>query len=135
MKTKLLKLVHELSEITARETKLLDALDLPRAGAMVTEKFDALRALQDAYREIAENSEAKAAADDTALREAIETLERRGDANRAAIERGLNLQMRLIQTIVRAVPRARAAAAPVYRADGSQLPPRPPEAYTFVARM
>ena len=43
--------------------------------------------------------------------------------------------MRLIETIAQAVPRGRAAEAPVYQPDGSQVPARPPEAYAFMSRM
>ena len=57
------------------------------------------------------------------------------EMNRTAIERGVALQMRVIQAIATAVPRARAAEAPVYQPDGSKAPPRPPEAYAFLSRM
>ena len=69
------------------------------------------------------------------LRESVRRMAAAAEANRAAIERGLALQMRLIQAIAQAVPRARAEEAPVYQPDGSQVPARPPEAYAFLSQM
>jgi hypothetical protein len=132
----LIDLIARLSDIIARETLLLDALELPKAGALVGEKLSALKALQAAYMELEQSADKPDDAErEAALGSAIQLLERLGEANRAAIERGLALQMRLIQTIVQAVPRARAAQAPVYQHDGRQLPPRPPEAFAFLSRM
>ena len=69
------------------------------------------------------------------LRASLHRLSMEVDANRAALERGLATQLRVIQAIAQAVPRALAEDAPLYRPDGSQSPPRPPEAYAFLSRM
>ena len=129
-------LIERLADVMARETLLLEALELPKAGLLVGEKLLALRALQTAFVAAAPSREkARPVGGDDGLRNAVALLERLSDANRTAIERSLALQMRLIQTIVQAVPRARAAHAPVYQQDGSQLPPRPPEAFAFLSQM
>ena len=70
-----------------------------------------------------------------ALRASVSRMSALAQENRAAIERGVALQMRVIQAIAAAVPRARAVEAPVYQPDGSKTPPRPPEAYAFLSRM
>lgn len=134
MTDELIALTGRLSEVLTEETALLDALDLAGAGAMLAQKHDALAALQGvmaggrAMAGIAEGHHAM-------LRESLAQLTVAGEANRTALERGLALQMRLIDAIAQAVPRARASESPVYRHDGSQLPPRPPEAFAFLSRM
>jgi phage FluMu protein gp41 len=129
----LIEITDRLNQVLAEENALLDALDLPAATGLLLRKRDAVAALQ--------GSLATAAAADLSpedaerLRDSMQRLTELGEANRTAIERGLALQMRLIQTIAQAVPRARAQEAPVYQPNGSQLPPRPPEAYAFLSRM
>jgi hypothetical protein len=133
MNDELTGLTDLLTQVLAEETAHLDALDLVAAGAMLTRKRDAVAALQGAI-----SAAAVAALDEeqsAALRTSIGQMSEQAEANRVAIERGLALQMRLIETIAQAVPRARATDAPVYQQDGSQLPPRPPEAYAFQSRM
>ncbi len=129
MNDTLVGLIARLNDIIARENALLEALDLRRAGALVAEKLGAQKALQAACAELGADQP------DDALRSAIQLLDRLSAANREALERGLTLQMRLIQTIATAVPRARAAQAPIYQPNGSQLPPRPPAAFAFLSRM
>jgi hypothetical protein len=142
MRADLVALIARLNDIIARETVLLEALDLRQAAALVGDKLAALQALQAACKAARNESPADAgddgvrrSADDDALRRSVALLEQLSETNRAAIERGLALQMRLIETIATAVPRARAAQAPTYRYNGSQMPPRPPEAFAFVSRM
>jgi len=127
-------LADRLSDVMAEETEFLDALDLAAAGALLGRKRDAVEALQGAMASGGGPVALDAEQADT-LRTSIHRMAILAEANRRAIERGLGLQMRLIEAIARAVPRARATLAPVYQADGSQLPPRPPEAYAFLSRM
>jgi hypothetical protein len=132
----LIDLTERLSDVIARETQLLNSLDLSRAGSLVGEKMSTLKALQAAYLSIEQTGEKPDGAEaDAALRKAIRLLEQLGDANRSAIERGLALQMRLIETIAHAIPRAAAQQAPVYQHDGSQIPPRLAQPYAFLSRM
>jgi hypothetical protein len=130
----LIALTERLNQVLAEENALLDALDLPGATALLTRKRDAVTALQGAISSQTSTS-AELSAEAEKLRESLQRLATLGQANRAAIERGLALQMRLIQTIAQAVPRARALEAPVYQPNGSQIPARPPEAYAFLSRM
>jgi hypothetical protein len=130
----LLTLTERLNDLLADENALLDALDLPGAIGLLERKRLAVAALQGrlpsdpAVQElIPEDAER--------LRQSIERLMGLGRENREALERGLALQTRLIETIAQAVPRARALDAPLYQANGSQTPPRPPEAYAFLSRM
>jgi hypothetical protein len=130
----LTELTDTLNQVLAEENALLDALDLRAAVGLLDRKRNAVAALQGAL------SSEKAATefspmDSEKLRESMQRLTELGQANRTALERGLTLQGRLIQTIAQAVPRARALEAPVYQPNGSQLPPRPPEAYAFQSRM
>jgi hypothetical protein len=123
-----------LNQVLAEENALLDALDLPAAVGLLERKRLAVAALQ----EVLPNDPSAldlSPEDAEGLRESIDRLMQLGQENRAALERGLALQTRLIQTIAQAVPRARALDAPLYQANGSQLPPRPPEAYAFLSRM
>ena len=126
-------LSDRLSEVLAEETALLDALDLAGAGGLLARKRDAVAALQGA---LAGGAVATSDADGaTALRDSVQRMLDLAKANRAAVERGLALQMRLVQAIAQAVPRARATEAPSYRPDGSKVATRPPEAYAFLSRM
>jgi hypothetical protein len=130
----LIELTEALNGVLAEENALLNALDLPAAVALLDRKRDAVAALQNTlptWKAAAELS----AEDAEKLRDSMQRLAELSHENRAAIERGLALQTRLIQTIARAVPRARAQEAPIYQPNGTQLPPRPPEAYAFRSRM
>jgi hypothetical protein len=130
----LLELTDRLNDVLAEENARLDALDLPAAVALLDRKRDAVAALQAALS--AGNAAAEVAPEDAErLRDSLHRLTELGLTNRVALERGLALQTRLIQTIAQAVPRARALEAPVYQPNGSQRPPRPPEAYAFLSRM
>jgi hypothetical protein len=130
----LLALTDRLNDVLAEENALLDALDLPAAVALLDRKRDSVAALQT--RLSASDPAADVVPEDAErLREAMHRLAALGLANRTALERGLALQTRLIQTIAQAVPRGRALEAPVYQPNGSQIPPRPPEAYAFLSRM
>lgn len=123
-----------LNAVMAEETALLDAFDLREAGGLLDRKRTAVLALQ---RLLADNT-GLADLDQAARDQAQASLARLrdlADANRLAIERGLAAQMQLIQAIAQAVPKARANEAPVYKPDGSQSPPRPPEAYAFLSQM
>ena len=132
----LIRLITRLSGIITQETALLDALDLQRAGTLAADKLAALKALQGAYLTAEANSSKPATDEESeALQTAIESLQQASEMNRIAIEHGLALQMRLIQTIAHAVPRALAELAPIYQQDGSQAPPRPPEAFAFLSQM
>jgi len=132
----LIETTERLCDVLMAENEALAALDLAAAGALAAEKGKATTALQETYLAVA-GVGAKADGDEeaAALRAAIDRLALLTHANTALVEQGLALQMKLMRTIARAIPRARAAEAPVYRADGSQLPPRPPEAYAFESRM
>jgi hypothetical protein len=130
----LIALTERMNQVLAEENALLDSLDLPGATALLTRKRDAVAALQGALASRnATSTELSVEAEK--LRESLQRLATLGEANRTAIERGLALQMRLIQTIAQAVPRARALEAPVYQPNGIQVPARPPEAYAFLSRM
>jgi hypothetical protein len=134
MTESLASLTASLNQVLDEETRLLDALDLAAAGRLVGRKRDAVLALQAALS--AESAAAELAGEEAeALREGAAQLVGLSEANRVAVERGLALQMRLIKTIAQCVPRARAADAPIYQSDGTQQPPRPPEAYAFLSRM
>ncbi len=135
MTEELVDLTEHMNQILAEENALLDALDLPAAGALLARKREAVRALQAALVSGRAATSAELSVEAERLRESLQRLAVLGEANRAAIERGLALQMRLMQTIAQAVPRARASEAPVYQPDGSQVPGRPPEAYAFLSRM
>lgn len=130
----LIELTERLGDVLTEENALLDALDLTAAVALLDRKREAVAALQEVAS--GDKVAAEFSTDDTErLRESMHRLLELGQANRAALERGLALQIRLIQTIAQAVPRARALNAPVYQPNGSQLPPRPPDAYAFMSRM
>jgi hypothetical protein len=131
----LFSLTERLNLVLAEENALLDALDLPGAVALLTRKREAVTALQNALASGTTAASAELSEEADMLRESLQRLAVLGTANRAAIERSLALQMRLIQTIAQAVPRARAAEAPFYQPNGSQVPGRPPEAYAFLSRM
>lgn len=134
MNETLIELTDALNGVLAEENALLNALDLPAAVALLDRKRNAVAALQNTLPSW------KAAADLSAedaekLQDSMQRLAELSHENRAAIERGLALQTRLIQTIAQAVPRARAQDAPIYQPNGTQLPARPPEAYAFRSRM
>jgi hypothetical protein len=134
MTENLIELAGRLNEVLAEENALLDALDLSAAVALLDRKRAAVTALQEALS--AGNAVADMDPENVEeLRSGLRRLIELGAVNRAAIERSLALQTRLIQTIAQAVPRARALEAPVYQPNGSQMPPRPPEAYAFLSRM
>lgn len=130
----LVTLTDRLSAILEEETALLDGLDLAEAAGLLSRKRDAVSALQEAVAAgpVPAGLEADQAA---ALCESLTRMAAMAEANRVAIESGLALQMRVIQAIATAVPRARAVEAPVYQPDGSKVPARPPEAYAFLTRM
>jgi hypothetical protein len=134
MTENLIALTERMNQVLAEENALLDSLDLPGATALLTRKRDAVAALQGALAN-GNTTSAELSAEAEKLRESLQRLAALGEANRTAIERSLALQMRLIQTIAQAVPRARALDAPVYQPNGSQVPARPPEAYAFLSRM
>ena len=135
----LIEMTDTLNGVLAEENALLDALDLPAAVGLLDRKRDAVAALQDTlagWKSGAGESGADLSAEDAEkLQDSMRRLAVLSRENRTAIERGLALQTRLIQTIAQAVPRARAQEAPVYQPNGTQLPPRPPEAYAFRSRM
>jgi hypothetical protein len=140
----LIEPVEVLNGVLAEENALLDALDLPAAVKLLGRKRDAVAALQTTLAGWKAAPEPNApepdapelsAEDAEKLQDSMQRLATLSHENRVAIERGLALQTRLIQTIARAVPRARAQEAPVYQPNGTQLPPRPPEAYAFRSRM
>jgi hypothetical protein len=130
----LLKLTERLNEVLVEENALLDALDLPAAVGLLERKRIAVAALQEAVS--GGPSELELTPEDAEnLRECVARLMQLGQENRERLERGLALQTRLIQTIAQAVPRARASDGPLYQSNGSQTPPRPPEAYAFLSQM
>jgi hypothetical protein len=135
----LIELTDTLNGVLAEENALLNALDLPAAMGLLDRKRDAVAALQGTFagwKSGADLSAVELSAEDAEkLQDSMRRLAVLSHENRAAIERGLALQTRLIQTIAQAVPRARAQEAPVYQPNGTQLPPRPPEAYAFRSRM
>jgi hypothetical protein len=130
----LVELTDRLSAVLGEETALLDALDLSAAGALLARKRDAVAALQEALADgpVAMEPDAEPAA---ALRRSVRHMADQADANRVAIERGLAVQMRLVEAIAQAVPRARATEAPIYQPDGSKVPAKPPEAFAFLSQM
>lgn len=127
-------IADRLSDILLQETILLDALDLPEAGALLERKRKALASLQfeldhsDASSWLERQELAE-------LRGSLSRLQDRAEANRAALERGLGVQLQLIDAIARAVPQARANQAPIYQPNGSKIPQRPPDAYAFLSQM
>ncbi len=132
----LIETAGRLCDVLAAENAALEALDLPAAGALAGDKGKATAALQATFLAVSQAGlKTDGDAENAALRAAAERLDQLTKANTVLIERGLELQMRLMRTIARAVPLARAADAPVYQANGSQLPPRPPQAYAFESKM
>jgi hypothetical protein len=135
----LINATEALNGVLAEETALLNALDLPAAVALLDRKRDAVAALANTlagWKAAAQASAPELSADDAEnLQASMQRLADLSGENRTAIERGLSLQTRLIQTIAQTVPRARAQEAPIYQPNGTQLPPRPPEAYAFRSRM
>lgn len=134
MSNDLIELTDTLNQVLAEENAALEALDLQAAGGLLDRKRGAVAALQGALSGVTAATE-YSPMEAEKLRENMQRLMELGQENRAALERGLTLQGRLLQTIAEAVPRARALEAPVYQPNGSQLPPRPPEAYAFQSRM
>lgn len=134
MSDDLSELTERLNRVLAEETGLLDALDLAAATNLLPRKQDAVAALQSAIIAGVHTADLDERQMD-ALRGRAQRLTELGEANRQAIERGLALQTQLIQTIAQAVPKARAGEAPVYQADGTKIPPRPPESYAFQRQM
>jgi hypothetical protein len=129
----LVALTDQLALVLEDETALLEALNLPGAVKLLSRKRDAVAALEGA---LAAGAAAELDEEQSeALRESFERMARNAGANRVAIERGLALQMRLIDTIAQAIPRGRALEAPCYQPDGRKVPARPPEAYAFLSRM
>ena len=133
MSEELAGLVDQVTAVLQEETALLDALNLPAATGLLSRKRDAVAALQGALS--AGDAAGLGGEGSDKLRDSAQRMADAASANQAAIERGLALQMQLIQVIAQAVPRARAVEAPVYQPDGSQVPPRPPDAYAFLSRM
>jgi hypothetical protein len=132
----LIETTERLCDVLMAENEALAALDLAAAGALAAEKGKVATALQATCLAVS-GVGARAEGDEeaTALRAAIDRLAQLTYDNTGLVEQGLALQMKLMRTIARAVPRARAADAPFYQANGSQLPPRPPEAYAFESSM
>lgn len=130
----LVTLMDRLSAVLEEETALLDGLDLAGAAGLLSRKRGAVAALQEAVAagSVLAGLDAGQAA---ALCESLARMAAMAEANRVAIERGVALQMRVVQAIATAVPRARAVEAPIYQPDGSKVPARPPEAYAFLSRM
>lgn len=130
----LVTLMDRLSAVLGEETALLDGLDLAGAAQLLPRKRGAVAALQEA---VAAGSVPAGldAGQAVALCESLARMAAMAEANRVAIERGVALQMRVVQAIATAVPRARAVEAPIYQPDGSKVPARPPEAYAFLSRM
>ena len=132
----LIETTERLCDVLAAENTALEALDLPTAGAMASEKGRVTKALQATFLAVSQAAlKADGEVQEAALRAAIDRLGQLTHANTDLVEQGLALQMKLMRTIARAIPRARAAEAPIYQADGSQLPPRPPTAFAFASSM
>ena len=108
MTEELVDLTEHMNQILAEENALLDALDLPAAGVCWPASAKRFRALQAALvsRPCCHVRRTQRGGRETARKPSAPGGSWR--ANRAAIERGLALQMRLMQTIAQAVPRARA---------------------------
>lgn len=130
----LVMLTDRLSAVLEEEIALLDGLDLAGAGGLLSRKRDAVAVLQEAMTS-GPGPVGLDSGQTAALRESLARMTAVAEANRVAIESGLALQMRVIQAIATAVPRARAVEAPVYQPDGSKVPARPPEAYAFLTKM
>ena len=131
----LIELTDRLSQVLEEETGLLDALDLVAATGLLARKGDAVAALQGALAASGDAAPALDGEEADRLRDGVRRMTEAAEANQAAIERGLAVQMRLVEAIAHAVPRARAVEAPIYQPDGSKVPARPPEAYAFLSRM
>ena len=130
----LVTITDRLSAVLEEETVLIEDLDLAAAAGLLSRKRNAVSALQEAM--VAGSLTAVLdAGQATVLRESLARMVAVAEVNRVAVERGVALQMRVVQAIATAVPRARAVEAPVYQPDGSKVPARPPEAYAFLSRM
>ena len=130
----LAELTEEMCAVLTQETALLDGLDLAAAVDLLPRKKAAIASLQAVLAErpkFAELDEDDAAS----LRACVARMAVLAEANQSAVERGLAVQMRVIQAIAQAVPRARAEEAPSYLPNGSRVAVRPPEAYAFLRRM
>lgn len=130
----LVVVTDRLNAVMADETALLEAFNLREAGGLLDSKRAAVLALQ---RLLAKGTDLAGLPEEERdqAQASLGRLRDLADANRAAIERGLAAQMQLIQAIAQAVPKARADQSPVYKPDGRNSPPRPPEAYAFLSRM
>ncbi|HET6307194.1 MAG TPA: hypothetical protein VFG12_08410 [Rhodopila sp.] len=133
MQNDLIDATEALNLVLAQENALLDALDLKAAVGLLDRKREAVATLHNTLA--AWPATELGAEEAEKLQDSMRRLASLSVHNRTAIERGLALQTRLIQTIAQAVPRARAQQAPVYQRNGTQLPPRPPEAFTFRSRI
>jgi hypothetical protein len=110
--------VARLTEVLAAENAALTALDLPRAGAMLTEKTRAADAFVVAERVSRGTSSATGAAAPAHLRTLVVE-------NQRLLQHAITVQGRVIGTIARAVSRAlRDPIATRYGAQGRAAPTR-----------
>lgn len=117
----LVALTERVNQVLAEENALLDALDLPGATALLARKREAVAALQAAIANGGTTTSADISNEADKLRVSLQRLASLGEANRAAIERGLSLQMRLIYDRAggAACPRTGRAGLPAERQPAS----------------
>ncbi len=115
----------QLADLLERENAALAALDLPGAAAMLADKENAAAFLARAW-EHARPPEAEA--DRQALGLVATRLDRATRENRRLLERGIEVQRRVLHLIARAVPRALLTQdAACYGAGGiAPTPGQPP---------
>jgi hypothetical protein len=126
MSIELIDAGNRLVDILMRENAALQALDLPRAAAMLAEKQQAV----DAF------AAARTAAVSAASRPLIELLAHRlqalAEENRLLLERSIAVQNRVIGVVARAA--SRVVAAPCYGAGGAIACATRPTALALSAR-
>jgi len=91
----LIMVARRLADLLARENDALRAMDLPRAGALLTEKSAAIA-------ELAAFGEPAAGSSDPALIAAARRLDALARENRQLLRRGIAAQQRVIGIVVRA---------------------------------
>lgn len=122
-----------LAELLEQENRLLEALDLAAAAALLPAKQNAAAAFVRAQMIAQESGGIPPAARDPAV--ALGTrLRSLAATNRRLLERGLAAQGRVIAVIARAA-RMHHAAAPRYGASGAFAGPRTPVALAISARI
>ncbi len=130
----ILETALRLADVLERENTALVALDLSRAASMLAEKQEAATVFTLACQQ----GRLVAGADASELAKLARRLDEAASRNRRLLERGIEVQGRVLAAVARAVPRALAAQAPGrcpprYGASGDAPPARMPLALSMRA--